>query len=78
MLGFAEEFPSCQIGQQPADHLPWFHIVTLLKKVSSPKDREWCARATIEHGWSRNVLVQQIESGLMRRNSKSPKYSDGG
>lgn len=71
MRRFAEECPNCQIGQQPADQLPWFHIVTLLTKVSSSKDREWYARATIEHGWSRNVLVHQIESGLIRRQGKA-------
>ena len=29
------------------------------------KGREWYARHAIEHGWSRNVLVHQIESGQL-------------
>lgn len=71
MRRFAEECPNCRIGQQPADQLPWFHIVTLLTKVTGQEDREWYARAAIEHGWSRNVLVHQIESGLIHRQGKT-------
>ena len=29
---FAEHCPDVQFGQQPADQLPWFHIVTLLTR----------------------------------------------
>ena len=28
--------PNLQIGQQPADQLPWFDLVTLLAQVSDP------------------------------------------
>jgi hypothetical protein len=41
MRFFAELCPGGQIGQQPADQLPWFHIVTLLTKVADPDMREW-------------------------------------
>jgi len=78
MRRFAEECPNCQIGQQTADQLPWFHNVTLLTKASSSKDREWYARATIEHGWFRNVLVHQIEGGLIHREGNVSPNSAGG
>ena len=42
MRYFAEHCPKLQLGQQPADQLPWFHIVTLLTK-SLPSEREWYA-----------------------------------
>ncbi len=32
--------------------------------LDAPEERLWYARQTIEHGWSRNVLVHQIESDL--------------
>ncbi len=32
MRFFAQHCPDGQFGQQPADQLPWFHIVTLLTK----------------------------------------------
>ncbi len=67
MRRFAEECPSFQIGQQPVDQLPWSHIIRLITKVSDHVEREWYAQATIEYGWSRDILAHQIESGLFRR-----------
>lgn len=32
-----------------------------------PYEREWYVRATLQHGWSRDVLVHQIESGPNQR-----------
>lgn len=37
---FAERCPDGQIGQQAADQLPWFHIVTLLTRIDDPQARE--------------------------------------
>ena len=34
MRFFAQHCPEGLIGQQPADQLPWFHIVTLLTKLN--------------------------------------------
>jgi predicted nuclease of restriction endonuclease-like (RecB) superfamily len=67
MRHFAETCPGLRIGQQPADQLPWFHIVTLLTKISSPADREWYAVQAIEQGWSRSTLDSQIKSQLHLR-----------
>ena len=36
-----------------------------------PAEQEWYIRQTLQHGWSRNVLVLQIESGLHRRQGKA-------
>ena len=46
MRYFAEHCPDVQFGQQPADQLPWFHIVTLLTKLESA-EREWYAIQTV-------------------------------
>lgn len=45
------------IGQQPADQLPQFHLVTLLIKVSVDTERERYATQVIRHGWSRSTLI---------------------
>jgi predicted nuclease of restriction endonuclease-like (RecB) superfamily len=47
--------------------LPWGHNVRLLDAVKAAPERTWYARQAIENGWSRNVLVHQIESGLFAR-----------
>jgi predicted nuclease of restriction endonuclease-like (RecB) superfamily len=57
--------------QQVAAQIPWFHNCVILDRVKSPTEREWYMRATIQNGWSRNVLVHQIESGLYRRQGKA-------
>jgi predicted nuclease of restriction endonuclease-like (RecB) superfamily len=43
----------------------------LLDKVKAPSERAWYIGQAIENGWSRNVLVMQIESGLYRRQGKA-------
>jgi predicted nuclease of restriction endonuclease-like (RecB) superfamily len=67
MRAFAQAFPDEQIVQEVLGQITWYHNVALLDKVKSNDERLWYARQTVEHGWSRNVLVHQIESGLYRR-----------
>ena len=52
---------------QPVAEIPCGHNITLIEKLKNPAERLWYAQKTVEHGWSRNVLVHQIESGLYRR-----------
>ncbi|HEX9939044.1 MAG TPA: PDDEXK nuclease domain-containing protein, partial [Longimicrobium sp.] len=47
--------------------LPWGHNVVLLEKVSTTAERLWYAEMAARHGWSRNVLLHQIETGLQTR-----------
>ena len=42
--------------------LPWRHHCVLLDKLKTREDRLWYAQKAIEHNWSRNILVMQIES----------------
>ena len=67
MRKFAETYRDASIVQQLAAQIPWFHNCVLLDQISDPDEREWYIRQTIQNGWSRNVLVHQIESGLFLR-----------
>ena len=67
MRFFAQHCPEGLIGQQPADQLPWFHIVTLLTKLTDPIEREWYASQTVQHGWSRTTLEVHIKNRLRQR-----------
>jgi predicted nuclease of restriction endonuclease-like (RecB) superfamily len=71
MRAFAEAWPEEAIVQQAAAQLPWFHNCVLLDKVKDPTERLWYISQAIQNGWSRNVLVMQIESGLYRRQGKA-------
>jgi predicted nuclease of restriction endonuclease-like (RecB) superfamily len=71
MRAFAEAYPDQEIVQQVVARLPWGHNVRLVEAVKDPTERLWYARKAIEHGWSRNILVHQIESGLYHRQGKA-------
>jgi len=66
MRYFAEHCPTGNFGQQAADQLPWFHIVTLLTQAQAT-EREWYAVHAIAGGWSRDTLKQNLKSGLRQR-----------
>ena len=69
MRAFAEAYPDREIVQQLAAQLPWGHTMALLDAVKMPDEREWYMRQTVENGWSRNVLVHQIDSPSMGCNA---------
>jgi predicted nuclease of restriction endonuclease-like (RecB) superfamily len=71
MRAFAKAWPGTEFVQQVAAQIPWFHNCLLLDKVKVPAERERYARQTIEHGWSRNVLAAQVESGLYHRRGRA-------
>ena len=71
MRAFAAAWPDQSIVQAPLAQLTWYHNLTLMEKVKSSEERLWYAAQTIQNGWSRNVLVFQIESGLYRRQGKA-------
>jgi predicted nuclease of restriction endonuclease-like (RecB) superfamily len=53
--------------QELLHKLPWGHHCVLLDKLKTREDRLWYAQKAIEHNWSRNILVMQIESRLLER-----------
>jgi len=52
---------------QAVAQIPWGHNVTLLEKLKDPNQRMWYLQQTLEQGWSRNVLIHQIDSDLYSR-----------
>ena len=71
MRALAEAHPDHAFVQQAVARLPWGHVIRLLENVKDVTRREWYARQAIEHGWSRNVLVHQIESNLYERQGEA-------
>lgn len=71
MRAFAEAWPDAAFVQQAAALLPWGHNLVLLDKLPGPQTRRWYAAKAIEHNWSRNVLVMQIESRLLERSGNA-------
>lgn len=71
MRAFAEAWPDTEFVQQAAAQLPWGHNLVLLDKLPGPETRRWYAAKAIEHNWSRNILVMQIETHLLERSGKA-------
>lgn len=71
MRAFAEAYPDESFVQAPLAQITWYHNITLLDKVKDPTERLWYVQQTLQHGWSRNVLVHQIESGLHKRQGQA-------
>ncbi len=67
MRAFAAAWTDKQIVQQAAAQIPWFHNCTILDKVKNREERLFYIHAVVKNGWSRNVLVAQIESDFHLR-----------
>lgn len=67
MRAFAEAWPDATFVQEVLAQLPWYHQLALLDKLSDSETRCWYAAQAIQHNWSRNVLVMQIETRLRER-----------
>lgn len=71
MRAFAEAWPDEAIVQGVLAQLPWYHHLALLDKLGGSEARRWYAAKAIEHNWSRNILVMQIETRLMERSGSA-------
>lgn len=76
MRAFAEAWPDQAIVQQVVAQLPWGHNVRLLEYAKSVEDRLWYARQAVQHGWSRNILIHQIQSRLHLRQGQAQTNFD--
>jgi predicted nuclease of restriction endonuclease-like (RecB) superfamily len=67
-------FESCSnnaILRQAAAEIPWGHNLVLLNTVKDVKERVWYMRKVVEHGWSRAILIHQIESRLYHKKGQA-------
>ena len=71
MRKFAEEYPDIQFVQEVLAQLTWYHNVTLLDKISDKQIRLFYVKHAIEYGWSRNIMVMQMELLLHKRQGQA-------
>ena len=78
MRQFAANYPDFKIVPQAVAQLPWGHISLLIHKVKDEAIRLWYAEQTIEQGWSRPTLENQLRNDLYQRqavtSSKASNY----
>lgn len=74
MRSFAENWPdfhSDSIVQQAVGQIPWGHNLVLISKLKTREERLAYAAQCRQNGWSRNVLVHQIETRLLERQGEA-------
>ncbi len=57
--------------QQPVAQIPWGHNILIFSKSKSADEAEFYASQTLQNGWSRNILSQQINANLFQRQGKA-------
>lgn len=76
MAKFLALYTDSEIVQAVLAQLSWYHNIALMDKVKNTEIALWYAKQTIENGWSRNVLVHQIESDLYSRQAVADKVTN--
>ncbi len=76
MKKFAAEITDSEILQTVSAKLTWSHNIALLERVKDDNKRLWYAYKALENGWSKNVLIHQIEGQLYERQKQAPKISN--
>jgi predicted nuclease of restriction endonuclease-like (RecB) superfamily len=72
MRAFAEAWPDRAIVQQLAAQIPWGQNCVLLDRLKDAATREFYIHKIVEHGWSRSVLIHQLDTNLHKRLGKAP------
>lgn len=67
MRQFVARFPDITILPQAVAQLPWGHISLLIHKIKDNNELIWYADQTIEQGWTRLTLEQQVKNNLFQR-----------
>jgi predicted nuclease of restriction endonuclease-like (RecB) superfamily len=55
-----KDFPNLQ---QLVGEIPWGQNLVIVSRVKDYKEREFYISKTVEYGWTRDVLIHQIEAG---------------
>ena len=77
MSQFAEEFTYEEIMQQPVAQIPWGTIMTvIIPKSKSHKEVLYYINATHKNGWSRSIVLNQIELKAYERSLINPETTD--
>jgi len=73
MRRFYSEYKKYPILQQLVAEIPWGQNLVILSKVKTIDAREYYIKGVIEQGWTRDVLVMQINSQAYERHLLTQK-----
>ncbi|MHB1221249.1 MAG: DUF1016 N-terminal domain-containing protein, partial [Gammaproteobacteria bacterium] len=73
MRQFSREYKDHPNLQQLVGEIPWGQNLAILSKVKNPEAKEYYLRGVLEQGWTRNVLLMQINSEAHKRHLLNKK-----
>ncbi|MET0391876.1 MAG: PDDEXK nuclease domain-containing protein, partial [Chitinophagaceae bacterium] len=73
MRRFYEAYKDHSKLRQLVAEIPWGHNLLLLNKVLNPAESRYYAEATIQMGWSRKVLLNQIKAKAYNKHKVLPR-----
>ena len=76
MKKFYLEYKDDELLQRSVAKVPWRHNIALITKIKDKKIRKIYIDATIRNGWSKDMLVLQIESNYHLRAGNSVNNFD--
>ncbi|MBQ9072800.1 MAG: DUF1016 family protein [Bacilli bacterium] len=76
MKTFYNEYKNDSEFVQLVAQLPWTHNIILIEKVKNKIIRKWYIENCLNEGWSKNVLIYQIDTNLYRRQIKNTKHNN--
>jgi predicted nuclease of restriction endonuclease-like (RecB) superfamily len=76
MRAFAEAYSEEEFVQRVVGQIPWGHNLILLDRVKNDAERLWYAQQISINGWSRNILILQIQGQLYQRQGQAVNNFD--
>ena len=77
MTQFANEFTKNEIIQQAVGQIPWSTLVTvIMPKSKSHEEMLWYINETHKMGWSRSMVLNQIEMKAYERSLIKPSTTE--
>ncbi len=76
MRRFSSEFTNSEIFDQPGRLIPWRTIIEIMKHSKSHKEMLWYINSTYKNGWSRAMVMNQIEMKAYERSLIEPDTTE--
>jgi predicted nuclease of restriction endonuclease-like (RecB) superfamily len=76
MAKFSKVYTDLKFVQRTVAQIPWRHNIALIDKVKDDNERLWYTQKVIEEGWTRDLLVSQIEYKLYERQAIAHKVTN--
>lgn len=76
MKAFYEEYKDDEEFLHLGAKLPWKHNIVLIEKVKDRNIRKWYMQKCFEEGWSKSILIYQIDTDLYKRQVSTIKHNN--